>query len=492
MNKVPKERRSRTAREREQRTSKSSARPAGRSPGGHGGEGFERGAALIVALVSLLVVVTCSASARPPELSPTPSGPPVSGRAQQAPTAPAPVPVAPMQGAHEPESNRVVPSAPTPLGSFYTGLRALSDGQRNRHVRITWLGDSHTTADLWTHEVRRRLQARFGIGGPGFVHVGLKRFRHSQVKTDVIGKWQQSPGQPARTQPFLDGIFGLGGVRAAAKDRAIARVRPYQSAFSGLATWRIFYRTPAGASFRVELGQYAQTLKSDRRSTSPEPGGASDIHAIHQLQLEAAAGDELLLRQVSGRPEFFGVVIEAKQPGVVLDTLGIDGARARTPLAWQAEAWERELARRGADLVVLAYGTNEVFEAHAAASYQQHFLDLMARVRRVVPDVACFIIGPTDVLQGEGRSHPRVMEISRVQRSSAEALGCEYVGAHELMGGEGSYAEWQTSRPQLAGNDGVHLTVRGYQELGELTGDYLVTGYENWLRAQPPMVSAHE
>ncbi|HEU5073354.1 MAG TPA: hypothetical protein VFU02_04265, partial [Polyangiaceae bacterium] len=64
--------------------------------------------------------------------------------------------------------------------------------------------------------------------------------------------------------------------------------------------------------------------------------------------------------------------------------------------------------------------------------------------------------------------------------------GCGYVGAHELMGGEGSYSEWQTARPQLAGADGVHLTARGYQELGQLTSEFLMRGYDQFSSAQPP------
>jgi lysophospholipase L1-like esterase len=172
-------------------------------------------------------------------------------------------------------------------------------------------------------------------------------------------------------------------------------------------------------------------------------------------------------------------------PSVVLDTLGIDGARAKTPLAWQAVAWERELAARRADLVVLAYGTNEVYESRDPNVYAGYYRELLARVRRAAPDADCLIIGPTDVMQTLGQSHPRVVEISSVQARVSSELGCGYVGAHELMGGEGSYSEWQTVKPQLAGADGVHLTVRGYQELGQLTSELLLRGYEDFVNRVP-------
>ena len=48
-----------------------------------------------------------------------------------------------------------------------------------------------------------------------------------------------------------------------------------------------------------------------------------------------------------------------EHPGVVLHTLGINGARYGTALAWNEEAWLREVARRPPDLVILEYGGNE-------------------------------------------------------------------------------------------------------------------------------------
>jgi lysophospholipase L1-like esterase len=133
--------------------------------------------------------------------------------------------------------------------------------------------------------------------------------------------------------------------------------------------------------------------------------------------------------------------------------------------------------------VVLAYGTNEVFERYPVSDYMQQYRDLVQRIRTAVPSAACLMIGPTDVMQADGFSHPRVLEVSRAEEGVAAELGCGYVGAHLLMGGDGSYAEWLSARPQLAGVDGVHLTVRGYQELGRLTADYLLTSYD---RSVPP------
>lgn len=450
---------------------------AGRAPSARlasGSKSGDRVLGLVLTLTSLLVVVTCGASTR---LEGAPNtGPVAPEAAPPAPTSPRPpaevtaTPLLPAAGPPLPPPPPPLDTLPTSLARFFGALQQLRQGTRDDHVRVVWLGDSHTAADLWTHVVRQALQARFGVGGPGFFQLGLKQTRHSQVQTDVFGSWQRIPSQPSRTQPFADGVFGLSGMRATAKDGAGFKARIRQGAVVGKARWSLHYRAPERAAFQLKLGTHVEVIRG--------PGGAAI--EIQRFERETEPEAELVLRQIAGMPEFYGATVESSEPGVVLDTLGIDGARARTPLAWQAESWERELSGRRADLVVLAYGTNEVFESQATTEYARHYRELLGRIRRVAPSADCWIIGPTDVMQTEGRSHPRVVELSSAQAQVARELGCAYVGAHELMGGEGSYAEWQTSTPRLAGLDGVHLTVRGYQELGKLTTEYLLHGYDRF------------
>jgi lysophospholipase L1-like esterase len=321
--------------------------------------------------------------------------------------------------------------------------------------------------------VRTALQKRFGVGGPGFVHIGLKGYHHSQVKTETLGKWQRFPTSPARTTPFLDGIFGLAGQRTVAEHRALFRATLKPGVLLGKARWEVQFRLTRGASFRLTLGDTQKDLREKDMPADRDPS------ELMRVSIEGDPSAVLELRQLSGLVEFFGLVVEGSGPGVVLDTLGIDGARAKTPLAWQKESWQRELARRSPDLVVLAYGTNEVFETREAEAYLGFFQELVGRVRTAAPDSACLLVGPTDVMQPRGESHERVQSISSVQRRTAESLGCAYVGAHSLMGGQRSYAAWSQAKPRLAGSDGVHLTVSGYRELGSRTARFLLEGYED-------------
>ena len=138
-----------------------------------------------VAALSFAVSVTCAGSGRlhAPK-PPTPRGfgcAPSDASAEREPSASAgePLPVVEAPPAPEPEA--------LSLPRFYAALAELEAGKRQDHVRILWLGDSHTHADYLTGAVRRALSERFGAGGPGYLRVGLGSYRHGAAKATRDG-----------------------------------------------------------------------------------------------------------------------------------------------------------------------------------------------------------------------------------------------------------------------------------------------------------------
>ncbi len=427
-----------------------------------------------LASLSLAVVMTCAGPGRlePAEPVQPPSEPAESG-AREPKQVPPPMKVAveqnPQAAEQSPSSAALGRAA---LGNFFVGLQQLEQGEREDHVRVLWLGDSHTAADFWSNTVRRALQARFGVGGPGYVRVGVERYRHGQVKVELGGGWRYSPRLPARTEPLDDGIFGLAGMRASARPGAHATFEPYTGVLDGGARWQVLYRLGRTSSFRATLGDQSVVVGASRPGPTP-----SDV-PIARLALETEAKASLTLDHVRGEPEFFGVIAESREPGLVLDTAGIDGAKARTPLAWNEQAWVSGLQARPPELVILAYGTNEVYERIDPERYIQDYRDLVGRIRQGAPEAACLIVGPTDVARPEGGSQPRVQAISQAQKVAAEELGCAFIDTQRLMGGEGAFMSWAAKRPPWGTSDNVHLTVEGYRELGRRTAELILSEYD--------------
>jgi lysophospholipase L1-like esterase len=445
---------------------------------------IERGIALGLSGVAALIGVTCASR----------------GQLEHGSTAPVlPVPsassfIAAAASALPAESASASPAAPDAdvtaaakasdptlldLPRFYTDLAGLERRTRKVPTRILWLGDSHTAADYLTGALRARLQTRFGAGGPGFVRVGVKPYRHTQVRYGCDGPWRVEPPQPSRRSAYDDGIFGLGGMRSS-PDGA-----PAQAGFElspgtahGQLHWQLWYSLGEGASFRVTLAGVTQIIS--KSSSAPDLTGAG----FASLALESAASDKLSIVTLGGAPLFYGLIAEGSEPGVVLDAVGIDGARLATALAWSEPSFEAAVRARAPSLVAFAFGTNEAFDADRLEKYREQYRALLTRVRVGAPDADCLIVGPPDANAVEGGSEPRVAGLDALQRSIASELGCGYVSQLQIMGGPGGYTRWESQSPALARNDRLHLSVKGYEVVAKAIGDRLLAAYDSYAKGK--------
>jgi lysophospholipase L1-like esterase len=264
-----------------------------------------------------------------------------------------------------------------------------------------------------------------------------------------------------------DGVFGLGGLRTIpeSSDSSVT-VDLSKDAVTGRARWDLAFRLPNDhARFRVELtGGESRVVDA---KTAP-------IGGVAHVEWETKPGATVTIDQAAGDPELFGVVIESTDAGAVVDTLGVNGARIGTPLAWEAGPWIEQVERRQPALVVLEYGTNEAGDQVAPFRYAPEIQNMIERVRKAAPLADCLIVGPTDRAGPDWTTLPRVAEIEAVERQTADRLGCAFFSSLNAMGGEGSLKRWAAEVPPRAAPDRVHLTPRGYADLGAATTAFLL------------------
>ena len=263
----------------------------------------------------LFLTLTCE---RPAPVRVAHAKPPVAAAVAK-PTQPSAVSLGPGAPTKAPESAALVPG---PLAHFFWALTELRQQKRQRHVRVFWLGDSHTNADFLSGAVRSALRESFGDGGPGFVRVGVKPYRHDGVKVSRQGSWNIDPDPPARRSPQDDGVFGVAGTRAVpSADASFSARVTTRAGASDAASFDLSYTLPERASFFLELGGKKQRVDAK----TPADVAAS---GIAHLTLTAPLDSTLVLSPLAGAPRLFGLVVERTgAPGVVLDTVGIDGAR---------------------------------------------------------------------------------------------------------------------------------------------------------------------
>jgi lysophospholipase L1-like esterase len=168
---------------------------------------------------------------------------------------------------------------------------------------------------------------------------------------------------------------------------------------------------------------------------------------------------------------------------VIYDVLGINGARAVRLMSWNDSSFASSVVRRKPDLIILAYGTNEVTDNNwSVESYQRLFVNIMRRFRRAAPQASILIFGPPDrAVRGAGgwQSAGKMTALLEAQRRAAIEMGAAFWSSYAAMGGAGSMNTWVARG--MGQPDHVHLTARGYIRLGDMFYEDFLSAYEAYV-----------
>jgi len=219
-----------------------------------------------------------------------------------------------------------------------------------------------------------------------------------------------------------------------------------------------FVREPGGGSVEIRidgsnelqapLSLVARTTKLDYLTFDLPDWGK------HRLELRTLN---------NGRVRLLGIVAEQTSPGIRYDVFGINGAKANRLLTWNAPAFNAAVKALAPDLIVLAYGTNELTEGDwTSQSYQMVYTEIIQRLRAAAPQASILIVGPPD--RTDLDVAVRLKLVNLALREVATVNQTAFWSAYDAMGGAGSMNRWL--RSGLAQADRVHLTLAGYSVLG--------------------------
>lgn len=368
---------------------------------------------------------------------------------------------------------------PTSLRRFFESLARLEAGQSQDDVRVTQFGDSHTAADIQTGAVRRALQLRFGDGGRGFVAIGRpwKQWFQDGVRVGMSNEWAPERGKLEHGKLVGDGLYGLSGIGLFTRQRG---ARAWTDVSTKTSRAELSYlEQPSGGSFDV----FVDGVRVVRVATRADRVSS----AFRSFEVALPSAHQVEVRSVGdGDVRVYGMSLDRTDPGIVVDALGINGARITTALSWNEHHWGEQLKHRSPALVVLAYGTNESTDLDLSPqTYERQLVDALGRIARAVPGASCLLLGPPDraiEIGGSWTTAPKIAEIIAAQRRVADAAGCAFYDQLSAMGGDGAIASWATEDPPRAQRDRVHLTRDGYAQLGMSFASDLMRAYSGWRR----------
>jgi lysophospholipase L1-like esterase len=360
---------------------------------------------------------------------------------------------------------------PQAIASFLDAL-ARPEARQGQTVRVLQFGDSHTAADYWTGRVRSRLQARFGDGGPGCILPARpwRGYPHEGVRILAGQTWA---AQCLRSSE-CDGWVGLTGASLAPVS---GETFVLKAAFG---EFRVHLLGPGGVAVGASLTLADEALPGDPPAPVPlvssDPLQEDKCLEIFAQTVPAGGGPRRLALTLPEGSRLLGVDLLSGAPGVIYDELGVNGAELLDLDRWNPWLRRSLLARVHPDLIVLAYGTNDMgMSTPAQASYQASVRKLLLALKDE-SGAPILVVGPLDRLGSKRRQRAALKAgaafvVSALKDASREA-GCAFWDARQSMGGYGSMLKWR--RAGMAQKDLVHLNGAGYQRLGDQMADALL------------------
>lgn len=368
------------------------------------------------------------------------------------------------------------------LDGFYAALARTARKRPGAVTRIAHFGDSIIVSDYVSGTLRRKLQTTFGDAGHGFVLIAnaWPAYFHNDVSRYATAGF----GVSRIVGPYApDGLYGLGGVSFSAPPNVLARFGTAESGDHGrkVSSFTLYYlEQPNGGSLTLEVDEGAASELS-----TAGPAVASKTHTLNVPD----GAHQLTLRTKRGTSRLFGVVLEREGPGVVLDALGVQGARIRFLDKQDDQHWADQLKRRGPQLLVYQFGANESADGflYAMSDYHRTMREVLEQGQRALPESSCLVIGAMDraAKVGDEIVSLRVMpELLKNQQAAALEAGCAFFDTYQAMGGARSMPRWV--KRGLGQADLTHPTSVGAEIIGTWIYRALMAGFDAYGKSARP------
>jgi lysophospholipase L1-like esterase len=367
------------------------------------------------------------------------------------------------------------------LDPFFAQLWELEQGQAGA-VTILHYGDSPTTADLITGDIRAGMQARFGDAGRGYTLVAKPWawYGHRGVEMSSSG-WKMRTGVGI----IREGVYGLGGAAFEGKPGAWSKFRITESPQTAL---QIEYLAHPGA------GEF--TVSADGNQIASQ-STAADAQAAAFLTVQLPAGTKsVTIEPSAGTVTLFGVDFRRGDKGLLYDSLGLNGATTSVlARVMQPDLWQQELDHAAPALIIVNYGSNESsFNKWVDKGYADELRRAIGRIRQLAPNAAILIMSPMDRGERTGLDEIQTMstipQIVAIQRQVAAETHSAFFSTYDAMGSSGTMARWYTASPRLVTADLLHPTPQGASIVAGLFLKQLSLRYDRWKMQHGIAVSA--
>ena len=328
----------------------------------------------------------------------------------------------------------------------------------NRVVRIAILGDSYIEGDIFTQDVREKLQDQYGGCGVGYVNMysEFPGFRRSITQSGSgwevynVSMKGHNKAYISITQQYSMPV----SEKATATYKGAKRLKHTDS-------WeksRFIYISPDAATINTRQDNGEWTSHSSSASSE-----AQCIEVTGPMKSFSVSTGNMSLAGI-------GVWLDGNN-GISVDCMSSRGFSGVT-LSRVSSSLSQSMRRYiDYDLIVIEYGINAMSEAQTDYSaYSKLMIKSIGHIKECYPNADIIIMGVGDRGSKRGTdiiTMPTTYNMIAAQRDVARHLGCVFWDTREAMGGENAIVTWANANPPKANKDYIHLTHIGGRKLAE-------------------------
>jgi len=191
-------------------------------------------------------------------------------------------------------------------------------------------------------------------------------------------------------------------------------------------------------------------------------------------------------------PEFYAFSFEGDY-GVTVDNIGLRGSSGTLFKKLDSPQLSGFMKSQPIELIILQFGGNSVpyiKSIEKAESYARWFKSQIKYLKRINPNTAFVIIGPSDMAiktDGEFATYPFLEAVRDALKDAAFQTGAGYWDLYEVMGGKNSMISWVEAETPLAGKDYVHFNNLGTKKVSQLFMKAFWYERDLWLNKTQPI-----
>ncbi len=347
--------------------------------------------------------------------------------------------------------------------------------EEGKTYRIMHYGDSQIEMDRISSVLRQKLQEFFGGSGPNMIPaiqpvatISVSQHSNNLQRYMVYGDANRASHNRYGVMSQFSQVMGGGSI-----------------SFTQTSHSQAFAKAKEISTVSVLLGRNSQgfsaTLKCDNIAPETKVLAANDSVSLVTWVLP----DDVKRGTINfvGNAEIYAVLLDG-EAGVAIDNVALRGCSGTIFTRINEATMRQSFDLLNTRLIIMQFGGNRMPSISSSKNITPYMAELEKQInymKRVAPKATLLFIGPADM----GKSYGGKMgtwhglpELNDSLRVMALRNHVAYWDMFNVMGGEGSMAQWVKHNPPLAGPDYVHFTFRGAQEIGTDLAKSFTTYYD--------------